>query len=186
MTIVEYFSCYTSLPIKINHITAHVKEHGFIDEVIFYPVDMNVERARGVCRRYIKHDGLYREPIRCADIGYALSMDIPWRRLVQAKELVHLTDNGQASTKEQVQRLIEEIVLPPGISSSLPGHEDHFGDLKALMVLLPRDSLDLLKPKVDAGLLSTEEVANVARIPVAYARLALSNFWPEVQDVFSS
>ena len=54
--------------------------------------------------------------------------------------------------------------------------------LHALMVLLPRDALDTLRPAVDEGRLSTEDVAKLADIPEPYARLALSPVWQGILD----
>ena len=54
--------------------------------------------------------------------------------------------------------------------------------LQALLILLPRDALAILRPKHEAGQLSVEEVARLAVIPDTYARLALSSGWAEIVE----
>ena len=59
---------------------------------------------------------------------------------------------------------------------------DHIGMLQALMILLPRDALAIIRPRFEDGRISVEEVARLAVIPDAYARLALLPAWAEIID----
>ena len=112
--------------------------------------------------------------------------DSATRRLVCCKEILHVFDDDTdtARSLEAVDRLIESIVIPPDVGVTLPKSvwSDHLGCFHALMILLPRDALAILRKKVESGALSVEDVATLADIPDAYARLALSAVWQKIAD----
>ena len=179
MDIYEHFSCYTKLPIRLDDIRSHIIESGRVHEFKIAAVDINRKHLQGMSRltRKLGNDGKI-----TAEIIYSseLERDVPTRRMVLCKEILHTVEPQDltANTKEVVTDLINNIVSPLSLSGiTATTLSDHLGMLRALMVLLPRDSLFHLRPKHRDSRISVEQIANLARIPDAFARLALSDIW---------
>ena len=103
---------------------------------------------------------------------------------VNIAEILHVFDKDDLTARsiEAVGTLIDQILIPPSSGISASVISDQVGMLHALMVLLPRDALDILRPLIDAGRVSIEDVAILADVPEPYARLALSPVWQEILD----
>lgn len=183
MDVFQHFSCHTVLPIKINDVRDHVLEAGVVDVIAFSEVSIDAGIIGGICRVYTEKPA-YSSERTVAQIYFAGGLQLPERRMIVCKELLHLLDGHEetAQTREEVDRLIEEIVLPLDVRGSLPSVSDHLGILRALTILLPRDSLDILRPKVAGGQLSAEDIAKIALIPESYVRVALSPAWERVVE----
>lgn len=187
MDIYELFSAHTKLPVRIDHVRDFVLERGYVDEIKFYGVDINPQHMRGMCHVFHRSPGVYANSVVCAEIVYANELCEAERRIVLCKELLHLTENTNAAaqTRQQVDKLIEEIAVPLTFKASLPGISDHCGELNAIRILLPRDALEILKPLVDTGKLTVEEVSSIAKIPVMYCRMAFNPMWDQLTSVLS-
>ncbi|MCD2183503.1 hypothetical protein [Rhizobium sp. GN54] len=186
MNLYEKFAGYTVLPIKIDWVKEQVKEDCEFAEILFIPVQMDASVLLGIHRMFSKNVGgvtkvtlqVYYNSILDEERHAAL------KRLVCCKELLHAYDSEKQTAKSMsaVDHLIEGIVVPPssGMTASLAS--DHNGGLRALMVLLPRDALDVIIPAHHAGKISVEDVALLAGIPEAYARVSLSPVWKDLVE----
>ena len=182
MDIFEYFACHTVLPIDLEEVCDQAKEYDHIDEFRFLPAKLDSTYCLGFLRKYVVRNG---DAIRRADIYYSTSIrDAANIRLVCCKEILHAMDDEEESarTRGAVSNLVEQIIIPDmsGIPASVMS--DHIGVLHALMVLLPRDALDILRPQYAEGVLSVDAVAEMAVIPTYFARLALSDLWESVVE----
>ncbi len=187
MNLYEKFSGYTVLPIKIDWILEQVQEDCGIDEILLIPVQMDINVLLGIHRMFTRtaEDGTSK---RVLHVYYNSLLEeernASIKRLVCCKELLHAYDSDQqtATSLKAVDHLIEGIVVPPssGMGASLAS--DHNGALHALMVLLPRDALDVIIPEHQGGRLSVEDVALLAGIPEAYARVSLSPVWKDLVE----
>ncbi len=183
MDVFEHFSCYTKLPILLDVVCEQVKESGRIDEFRIASVGIDKRHLLGMSR-LIKENTPDGKVI--AEVSYSSQIvSEPVRRIVCCKEILHALDpeDVSANSRDVVDSLIENIVMPPQIQGlTTQTSSDHIGMLKALMVLLPRDALSVLRPKYQQSSISVEQIAQLAKIPDAYARLALSPVWEEIVE----
>ena len=180
----EFFSCLTKLPIDLDTVCDQACEYRCVDEFRFAEVDIDLTVLLGMLQMF-QENGPSGESRKIARVLYSSHIrDNAMRRLVCCKEILHVFDSDDATARslKAVDELIESIVVPPtsGIPSSV--WSDHSGSLHALMVLLPRDALVAIRPIYQDGGLSVEDVARLADIPAAYARVALSPLWSEILD----
>ena len=115
-----------------------------------------------------------------AEVFYSKSMTPEEARLVRCKEVLHLLDGHEhtSRTLELVGKLISEICLPFSMPVSKISQHDRMGILPALCILLPRDALDILRPLK----LAPEAVAKLAGIPEEWAGICLSEGWKHVVE----
>ena len=184
--IIEFFSRFSNLPIRIDDVRDHALELGGVEEIRFHRTPMDSAVVQGVHRMY--EEVLNGEHKRVAEIIYSSDLSNERSRIVCCKEILHIFDDDRdtAQSMQAVNSLIEQIVVPfsSGIygASSNSASSDRLGDYFALLVLLPRDALHEIRPRYEAKKLSVEDVARLAQIPVGFARLALSNTWREVTE----
>ena len=184
--IIEFFSRFSSLPIRIDDVRDHALELGGVDEIRFHRTPMDSAVVQGVHRMY--EEMLNGEHKRVAEIIYSSDLSKERSRIVCCKEILHIFDDDRhtAQSMEVVNSLVEQIIVPfsTGIygASSNSASSDRLGDYFALLVLLPRDALHEIRPRYEATKLSVEDVARLAQIPVGFARLALSDTWREVTE----
>ncbi len=187
MDVFNHFSCYTKLPVLLEHVIEHILETQVVASIDIYALDLDPDFLQGFCWVYEDrpHNSINHH-LR-AKIGYSVHLPNEMARLVVCKELIHLLDNHMetAQTAAQVDTLIEEIVLPPEAAVAMIAESDKRGILLALAVLLPRDTIDELRPKVEAGEVSIKTIAKHARLPEAFVRVAFSSLWKPVIDGFS-
>lgn len=184
MNIYEFFACFTKLPVRLDDIRDQALSYGVVQEFQFIEVDINPDNLLGMLRLYNKvlPDGSIH---RVAQIYWSSSIsDNRVRRLVCCKEILHVFDDDDhtARSTEAVESLIDQVLVPPSSGITASAKSDQSGMLHALMILLPRDALSILKPAVEAGHMSVEDVAGLADIPESYARLALAPYWQEILD----
>lgn len=188
MNIYEHFATYTNLPILLDTVCEQAKEYGVVDDFEFAEVDIDPDTLLGMHKMY-RVRVPYGESRIIAQIFYSSAIELDsFRRCVCCKEILHALDTEEttAQSNQAVEQLIDSIVIPPssGIASSSVA-SDHNGMLYALLILLPRDALAILRPKYNAGEISVEDVARLADIPDSYARLALSDTWQMIVDAIS-
>lgn len=184
MNIYEYFACFTKLPVRLDDIIEQALEYGVVDEFQFIPVDIDPEKLLGMLREFEQTDADGNKR-KIAQIFWSINFDDePNLRLICCKEILHVFDNDKdtARTAAAVGSLIDQIMVPPSSGITASAMSDKIGMLNALKILLPRDALEILKPKVESGGISVEDVARLADIPEPYARLALSDIWQEIVD----
>jgi hypothetical protein len=180
------FSTYTRLPVNIDDIVDFILEQGLQDELTFHPVSVNAAILKGTILQYTRHDAPYGDPIRVSQILYAASLSLPWQRLVCAKELVHIMDGvGEITrTREEVNLLVTEIVLPPDAQyiPQLAHHTlaDHAAVLAALGFLIPFDARRELLPAFKEGRIDAAGVADLAEVPEHYVPMVMADIWPHI------
>ena len=120
------------------------------------------------------------------DVMYSSRLSHDYKRIVLCKEILHALDQEQerARTREAVEKLIHEMVMPKDLSISFPGLSDRTGLVNALRALLPRDALHDLRQLHANGKIGAEDVAALAQIPEPFARHALTDGWWEMVDVY--
>jgi len=187
MNIYEHFSTYTNLSIKLDTICEQAKEYDAAHEFKFAAVEIDADKMLAMHRMYQEIDS-NGNPYRTAVIAWSSSIrDESVRRLVCCKEILHVFDDDThtAQTLDAVNSLLDQVVVPPSsgiLATTASAESDKNGMLHALMILLPRDSLAILKPMVEEGQIGVEDVARLAEIPEPYARLALSDVWQDIVD----
>ena len=187
MRIVEFFSTYTCLPVLIDDVIEQTKEMTGIRDIELVDVDMPTSTLRGMVRvAYSMAPYASGELTSWIYLSNEIQ-DPRMRRLVCCKEILHLFDDDahMARSREQVDALVNDIVMPGGEEtfSSPTTMSDRTGMGYALLVLLPRAALDILREEHRKGRLSENEIADLAMIPVAWVRLALSEPWRAVVDM---
>ena len=176
--IYDHFACFTRLPIAIDDVRDSILESGAVDRIEFASPSMDSSTLYGMLHMFEELVPYANRTV--ARIIHSMELTDPRLiRMVCCKELLHILDNGTATAESEqaVNELIDNIVLPlePGLPA--PTISDHVGMVRALQVLLPRDALYYLRPKVERGELTVSDVAMLAEIPDSWARLALSERW---------
>jgi hypothetical protein len=182
-TIYKHFAEQTLLPIRLKDVKAFILKTGEVSLIARFPIDdMDDLVLRGMLRVYRDRPPYAIEDRVMAQIAYYSGLHPYEVRLVCCKEMLHLLDNHRAtaSDRDKVSKLVEEITLPIEAVASIPGLLDHTKMLHALAILLPPAALTPLREAHQNGKLSAENVAQIARIPEEWARLALSEAWIEV------
>lgn len=186
MDIYNHFSCYTKLPVLLEDVIAHITEARVVDEIKVYPLELNPTVLRGFCWVFVDkpHNSINHRKI--AWIGYSNKLTREMARLTICKELLHLLDgkNEAAQTQDKVSQLIDEIVLPVAAHIALPALSDHYGELRALTVLMPACAIDELAPRLEANTISHETISKHARLPEEYVRLAFTPTWQHILKHF--
>lgn len=186
MNIYEHFSCWTKVPVRLEHVLAHVKEFGPADEVSRYPVKFQDYTLTGGLRVFREIGPPYKDGRVIAQIAYPIEWPEEWQRIVCVKEMLHLVDppSARSATRVQVEQLVRELtsLAAPSVSIGLPTRMDLLNGHLALVVLAPRAAIDDLWPMYKSGRLTVEAVAEMLKIPSGYARTALTDEWLKVVE----
>jgi len=188
--LVQEFEGRTDFPVYLDQIRDAVIRIGMTDRVVFKAVDIDENVLRGICYRYTFSPGVYAEPEERIDILYAASLDLPWQRLVVAKELIHTLDKeGHRITKEdELNELVRRMARRPELREPMSWHEasDRVALFQALGILLPYAARELIKVKYDTGHVSDEMIAHRAGIPDQFVSFLMSDDWTEMYQGFMS
>lgn len=187
MIILDHFAAYTRLPIKIDQIADFIKDRGYVDKIIFHPLDEDPAVLAGMLL-HRKNLAPYASG-EIADIVYSTQLEHDIQRLVAAKELLHICDveGACAKTKEQVLALVDEILIPLNALTELAAVSpqlvsDHGGILLAVALLIPRDAREELKAMLDAGVMNVTQIAALVEVPESFVRLAMRDDWGKILD----
>jgi hypothetical protein len=182
-SIYKHFSSHTLLPIKLADIKSFILNTGEALAIARFPVDIDELALHGMLRVFRDRPPYATEDRVMAQIAYYKDLPEEYVRLVCTKEMLHLLDHhvATASTAEAVAQLVEEITLPIEAVASIPGLSDHTMLINALCVLIPKAAREAMKPAFDAGSMSSEDVARVAKIPEPFARLVMTDRWEELE-----
>ncbi|KAI94441.1 hypothetical protein T281_10980 [Rhodomicrobium udaipurense JA643] len=191
--LVEAFSTWTRLPIKIEDVVDKVTELGIQDVIQYIGVSYDIGIIRGqFVRKFTFRTAVYGDPVYCADIYYAANQDMNWQRFVVCKELIHLFDeeNATTKTKAELEDLMERLALSPELQfaqdDGLNAHTDKIATLYALCILFPKDTRDLFLEPYRQGMLSATDIARRAELPEKYIRLAMADEWEEIYQILTS
>lgn len=183
MNIFEHFGSYTLLPIDIDDVAEHAVEISEISRFRYHRVRADSSTLKGISTVY-EILGAYGE--RIANIAYSHQIvDEAEVRLVCCKEILHAIEDESlsASSPEAVSNLIDRISAPlelhPFFNSDA---SDKVGLLAAVAILLPLESLSILRPMFEAGEKTAEDIASMAKVPLDYVKVALHPQWPQVVE----
>lgn len=189
MEFFAHFSCYSNLPVRLDHVRDQILATGAVSKIIRIPVKLNDYIIYGGFNSYrdlTPYAGNSGFPM-IAQVGYPKDLDEDWQRIIIVKEMLHALDPIEAtsSTIEKVNRLMDDLIdAETKEAIGIPAHFDHNGMFHALCVLMPRDVVDELRPlnKQDPERYSTAKIAGEARIPETFVKFALKDEWVQVLD----
>lgn len=176
--ILDHFDEFDALPIRVEDVRAHLTKIGPDDEITFHFVDMDADLIRGVAHSYVRHNGVYGDPINCTEVCIAKEQPQHWRRIVAIKEMLHVID-GEAMTankQETVEFLFEALALPPEVRPE--NHKKSYVNDKtriylALAVMVPKPFRDLFRTLVEQKALTNIDIARVTGVPARFIPLVL-------------
>lgn len=191
MIILKHFAAQTRLPIKINDIADFILEKGYVDSIVFHPLDAPPEFCAGFV--VVRQNMAPYAVGDVADVAYTTRVPLAMQRLICAKELLHICDVDGicARTREQVGSLVKEIGIPltalveiAKISPQLSS--DHDGLLLAVALLMPKSARKILKQMLDRNLITISEIAALAEVPDPFVAVAMSDPWEMILEKLSS
>jgi hypothetical protein len=168
-------------PIEVDHIVDYLRTQGITDEVYFWDAEIDIEVLKGtlVHWEYQMEGWTY----RAADIYTARSLSLEEKRLVQAKEILHILDHriDRVNTLEDVEALIEEMVLPES-SIDPEKHSDHARSdrdaiLHILPVLFPMAARDLFLHPFKENKIDIDFITGRVALPKYIVRFVMSDRW---------
>lgn len=180
MSIHEHFAKSTVLPVRVADVVQFILQKGAVAEIIQVPLDVDTRVLTGGFYMFRDLAPPYEEAPIIAKIGYPKSAPDAVQRLVKVKEILHILDPGpaRAATKDAVSSLIGDLILDEAREEvGLPAAYDHTQIVSAVAILLPEAALDVLRPMFKRGDMNAEDVAELAKIPVAYVKIALTDEW---------
>lgn len=186
MNVFEHFSCYTKLPVRLDFIKQHILETGHVSKIIRVPVTQKHFLVHGGFHKY-RDISPYAHGETIALIGYPEDASEGLRRVIQVKEMLHVLDPDEATspTISKVNELIDDLMVEEtkrAMGIGLPAQYDHKGLLHALAILLPRDSLDILRPLYKRGGCTTREIAEWAVLPERMVQVTLTDSWRDMLE----
>ena len=118
-------------------------------------------------------------------ITYSELLNDCQRRFVWCKELMHIfdTENGSTKTEEEYRGLLQEIELRP-IEPSEQYLSENQAKWMALLILCPKEHRDHFKARFDDGELTDYDVAIQLRIPQPIVRSLFSEYYDKYYETF--
>jgi hypothetical protein len=135
--LIDEFSRHEIVPVEVDAIVDYLRTQGIKDEIYFWdaPLDIDVLKGTIVHWEYQQEGWTH----RAADIYTAKTLSVEEKRLVRAKEILHILDHrsDQVNTLEDVQSLIEEMVLPESSIDPEKDSDHARSDRDAILHVLP-------------------------------------------------
>lgn len=188
MKLLEHFSCYTRLPVRLADVAAQVIQESDVDVLHGYAVDIDPNILQGMYRQYHHRPPYMPGGEMVGEVIYSKHLDPFDARMVQCKEMLHAFDlaDERASDQALVIQLARDIVIPLGVLVKLFGLpspqvlSDNDKIFPAIAVLLPRDFLDEVRPLYTQGRVSVSQISHFAQVPAEYVRFALRDDWNDI------
>lgn len=191
--LIQHFESQVNWPIEPADVQKWVTDNGFCDEFIIHYVECDprafdgiyVERQGAI---QIRHAVVYGEPIIGREIFVNTRQPEGYKRLAEVKETLHILDmcSQRTNTKEGVNSMISYAATRLKLPTDDGSLTDIMAVPQALAILFPWKMRELLKDKYDAGLISAEELAQTAKLPVAFVELVLSERWEAVHHIMEA
>ena len=181
--IYEHFACHRIVPVPIAEVQGYILDLGIVADIQIFEERLQSKKSRGYIQVFDeRNDG--GEVSRIARVVYSAELSKEWRNLVVCKELLHILDedDDMAASREGVQYLLENLLLPKLADLPPSVRSDHNGQLHALMILFPRDYLYDIRPEYVSGNRKLEEIAEAVNLPIPYVRVALSDVWQRILE----
>jgi hypothetical protein len=184
LKLINEFSAREILPVEVDDIVAYLRARGIKDEIYFFDADIDTDVLKGtiVHWEYQAEGWTY----KVADIYTARTLTPEEKRMVQAKELLHILDHrvDRANTLEEVEILIKQMALPPSEidwkTDSDHTRSDRSGILYALPVLFPMAVRDLFLPKLKEDKIDIDFIADIVALPKSAVGFVMSDLWAAV------
>jgi hypothetical protein len=186
LKLIDEFSAREVVPIEVDEIADYLRSLGIKDKIFFFDADLDIDVLRGslVHWEYQMEGWTY----KVADIYTAKTLSPEEKRVVQAKELLHILDHrvDRASTPDEVDALIKKMALPIAeIDWKNDGHHaqsDRSAILYALPVLFPKATRDLFLPLYKANKIDDVTIAKLLALPKSIVAFVMSDMWVGLHD----
>ena len=182
--LIQHFEDQLEWPIEPADVQLWVTQNGYCDEFIIHYVDCDARAFDGI---YVhrqgniqtRHAAVYGEPIIGREIFVNARQPEDLKRVAEVKETLHILDRcqQQTNTRAGVDDMISYAATRLKLGNDNGALTDVMAVPQALAILFPWKMRELLKPKYEAGSISAEELAQTAKLPVAYVELVLSDRW---------
>ena len=182
----EHFDSYTKLPIKIDDIASQLVDQGCQDAITFHLVDIRNDIVRGLLHRYTVRPVVYGDPEYHSVICIAKDLSYEWKRVVAAKELLHMvdTDSFTAQSQEAVEGLLSNFAFPREMQENTNSFlNDRTHVILALGILVPLNCREIMRDLIRNGILTLEAAAGIARIPTRFIEPILN---PEFEEMLKA
>lgn len=170
---------------RVAEVVNFVVQKGAVSEVIQVPIDVDTRVLTGGFYLFRDIAPPYEEAPIIAKIGYPRNAPEAVQRLVKVKEILHILDPGpaRAATKGAVSQLIGDLILDEAREEvGMPAAYDHTQIISALAILLPKAALDVVRPIYKRGDITADDVADLAKVPLPYVKIALTDDWRTIAD----
>ncbi len=181
LKLINEFSAREVVPIEVDHVEDYLRSTGIKDEIYFWDEEANFLKGTIVHWEYVTQ-GWTRKVV---DIYTEKSLTPEEKRLVQAKELLHILDSrsDRASTLEDVERLTEEIAAHPSEQDGYHTNLDREAIFFALAVLFPMEVRAVLLPPLQRNIIDIDWIADKVVLPKAVVRFVmLDPRWPPMHE----
>jgi Zn-dependent peptidase ImmA (M78 family) len=137
----------------------------------------------GQMRRISESNGVY-QPVEEHGIVYLCpTLDLPWQRFIQVKEMAHLLLDDPADyvhSATDIDRLM--VCLAQFGAQSVTQHyaSEQRALVCAIELLFPKKARDELMPRYNDAKITPDAVAKAARIPIDYVKLAMGETYQEL------
>ena len=134
--IYQHFACHRNVPVPMAEVRGYILDLGIVTEIEVFEERLESRKSRGYLQVFDEKDDQGEER-RTARVVYSEALSQDWRRLVVCKELLHILDedDDMAASRESVQHLLENLLLPKLADLPPSVRSDHNGQLHALMIL---------------------------------------------------
>ena len=180
--LIEHFSGREIAPIEIDAVIEHMRSIGVKEEIYYWTADIDPGILQGEMAHWSYPDN-NGDSHPVVDITVSKHLSIESQRLVTCKELIHILDAEAARVREAdaIRHLIERIVLPPDFlelkKDGIGAINDKLAIYQAVAILFPFAMRQLLKSKVEEGLISAKDIANIISIPERFVLIVLNDAW---------
>ena len=181
LKLINEFSAREVVPIEVDHIEEYLRATGIKDEIYFWDEETNFLKGTIVHWEYVTQ-GWTRKVV---DIYTEKSLPPEEKRLVQAKELLHILDSriDRASTLEDVERLTEEMAAHPSEQNGYHTNSDREAVLLVLPVVFPMAVRALFLPLLQRNLINIDWIADKVALPkTVVSFVMLDERWPPVHE----
>lgn len=187
--LVAAFTQARELPIEIPEVRDVVVSFGIQDKIICIPEASDPGKCRGVYYQFTTRDGVYADPILTSLIVYSGNLDVPWQRVICAKEMIHIMD-AQAEktrTQEEVQGLLDKLLGPLSTEdyglADLMAAVDKLALYQSLIFLFPDLARDDARAQIAAHTRTPEQIAVWAALPLPLSNLVIGDDWPDLKKI---
>ena len=157
------------------------------DELWYIPVDLDPEISLGHVKQYRYPTAVYgADPVWVTEIRYHRDLDMPWRRFVCCKELMHAFDSDAERTNspDKFGQLLNEIEspLPTELQSAMYLTENRTKWM-AILALCPKPVREHFRAGWETGEITEYEIALELQLPEELIPIIMSSSYDRVVDI---